>query len=116
MHRLLDGFPVAPPDGSGNDDVRPQGDADEQIDQQPDHSAVGADGGHGCRPVRYGKIPHHGQVRRVKELLQDRRGGDGQRKTRQLAPDRAVEHIQFLACFAPAHKITPSLPFLHALL
>ena len=93
VHGLLHGFAVA---------IRAEGDADEQVDDERDERAVCADGGDGNGLVRAGEVADDGNVGGVEQLLQNGCCGDRQGKLRQLAPDRAVEHVEPLA-FCGSH-------------
>ena len=102
VHGLLHGLAVAAADGVGDDDIRAEGDADEQVDDERDERAVCADGGDGNGLVRTGEVADNGNVGGVEQLFQNGCCGDWQGKLRQLAPDRAVEHVEPLA-FCGSH-------------
>ena len=85
----------------GDDHVRAQRDADEQVDDQADDRTVRADCRHGRRLFSAGKVAHHRHVRGIEKLLQNRRRRYGQREARQLVPDRNRCSISsFCACKA----------------
>ena len=102
VHGLLHGLAVAAADGVCDDDIRAEGDADEQVDDERDERAVCADGGDGNGLVRAGEVADNGNVGGVEQLFQNGCCGDRQGKLRQLAPDRAVEHVEPLA-FCGSH-------------
>ena len=102
VHGLLHGLAVAAADGVCDDDIRAKGDADEQVDDERDERAVCADGGDGNGLVRAGEVADNGNVGGVEQLFQNGCCGDRQGKLRQLAPDRAVEHVEPLA-FCGSH-------------
>ena len=84
------------------DDIRAEGDADEQVDDERDERAVCADGGDGNGLVRAGEVADNGNVGGVEQLFQNGCCGDRQGKLRQLAPDWTMEHVEPLA-FCGSH-------------
>ena len=104
MHGAVHGLAVAAADGVGDDDVRTERDADEQIQQQADDRAVGADGSHGGRAHIAREIADDGDVGRVEQLPEDAGRGDGQGIAREFIPDRAVEHVQMLRLGRCLHR------------
>ena len=96
VHGAVHGLAVAAADGVGDDDVRAERDADEQIQNQADDRAVGADGGHGGRAHIAREVADDGDVGRVEQLAENAGRGDGQGIAREFVPDRAVEHVQML--------------------
>ena len=104
MHGAVHGLAVAAADGVGDDDVRAERDANEQIQQQADDRAVGADGSHGgCAHIAR-EIADDGDVGRVEQLPEDAGRGDGQGIAREFIPDRAVEHVQMLRLGRCLHR------------
>jgi len=71
VHGLLHGLAVAAADGVCDDDIRAEGDADEQVDDERDELAVCADGGDGNGLVRAGEVADNGNVGGVEQLFQN---------------------------------------------
>ena len=93
MYGAVYGLAVAAADGVGDDDVCAERDADEQIQDQADDRAVGADGGHGSRAHIAREVADDSDVGRVEQLPEDAGRGDGQSIARELIPERPVEHV-----------------------
>ena len=93
MHGAVHGLAVAAADGVGDDDVRAERDADEQIQQQPDDRTVCTDSGHGDRAQLTREVTDDGDVGRVEQLPEDAGRRDRQGVARELAPERPVEHV-----------------------
>ena len=94
-------FGLSLSDGVRNDDIAAQRDADEQVDDQTDDRAVCANRRDTGRACAARKVADDGDVRGIKELLQNCRCRDGQCKARQFVPDRPMQHIKLLfsGCF-----------------
>ena len=109
VDRVPDRLFIPAADGGGDDDVRAQRNADEKIDNEADDGTVCAHGCNGQRARVAGEVADDGDIRGVKELLQDRRGSHRQRKERQLVPDGAVEHIDLVFFYFCHEKKAPPL-------
>ena len=96
VHGTVHGLTVAAADGVGDDDVRAERDADEQIQNQADDRAVGADSGHGGRAHVAREVADDGDVGRVEQLAENAGRGDGQGIAREFIPERPVEHVHML--------------------
>ena len=93
VHGAVHGLAVTAADGVGDDDVRAECDADEQIQQQPDDRTVCADSGHGDRAQLTREVTDDGDVGRVEQLPENAGRRDRKGVARELAPERPVEHV-----------------------
>ena len=96
MHRPVHGVRILPSNGVGNDHVGTQRNTDEEIDHQTNDETVGSHRRHGDGAGGTAEVAHHRDIRSVEQLLQNRRCCHRQSKLRDLIPERAVQHIQFL--------------------
>ena len=95
-HRAVDGLAhgllVARADGVGHDDVRADGDADEEVDEQAHDGGVRADGSHAEGGAVCREVPDDEDVDEVAQLLEDAGRRDGQGEQRNGPPKRAGEN------------------------
>ena len=94
----------------GDDDIRAESDADEQVDQKTYNRCVAADRRHGLFADELTDDRH---IRRIEQLLQDAGQRQRQRKEKDLAAQRSMDHIYgmfIFPCFA--HRfLSVSVPY-----
>ena len=109
VHGVAHRFAAASSDGVGDDDVRAESDADEQVEDESGDRRVGTDGGDRRGAVGLGEVADDHDAGCVEELFQDTGCGHRQRVAQDLGPDTAVQHVYFLfVCrLTPCHVPLP---------
>ena len=96
VHGVAHRFAAASSDGVGDDDVRAESDADEQVEDESGDGRVGADGRDRGGAVGLGEIADDHDAGCVEELFQNAGRRHRERESQDLRPNAPVQHVYAL--------------------
>lgn len=104
VHGVAHRFAAASSDGVGDDDVRAESDADEQVEDESGDGRVGADGRDRGGAVGLGEVADDHDAGCVEELFQNAGRRHGERESQDFRPYAPVQHVYALLV---VHHVLP---------